>query len=82
MSLVSPPACEGYDFRFTTKLKSKNGIARKRSATAYVVPDGKVSVKNIPKGDNRGSGSSIGHQLKNLPNGTRVEIKIKKKDGN
>jgi hypothetical protein len=33
------------------------------------------SVRPIPPGDNRGAGSSIGHQLDGVPNGTPVVVK-------
>jgi len=36
--------------------------------------NGGSSVKHIPPSDNRGAGASIGKQLNNIPNGTRVKI--------
>jgi RHS repeat-associated protein len=33
-----------------------------------------ASVKHIPSSDNRGAGSSIGHELRNYPDGTKVKI--------
>ncbi|WP_158826717.1 DUF6443 domain-containing protein [Mucilaginibacter lacusdianchii] len=36
------------------------------------------SVKHIKPSDNRGAGSSIGHQIKKLPDGTRIRIVVKK----
>jgi len=36
------------------------------------------SVRHIDPSDNRGAGSSIGHQISNLPDGTRVVIRIAK----
>ena len=35
-----------------------------------------ASVRCIPKPDNRGSGSSIGNQLRNYPDGTKYKIRI------
>ena len=34
------------------------------------------SVRNIPPGDNRGAGSSIGHQTRDVPNGGQIRINI------
>ena len=41
-----------------------------------------ASVRGIPKSDNRGSGASLGNQLRDYPNGTKYRIKItgKKED--
>ncbi|WP_146551797.1 T7SS effector LXG polymorphic toxin [Rummeliibacillus sp. SL167] len=35
-----------------------------------------ASVRPIPQSDNRGSGSTMGHQLRPYPDGTKVKIKI------
>lgn len=35
-----------------------------------------ASVRGIPKSDNRGSGSSIGNQLRKYPDGTKYRIRI------
>ncbi len=39
-----------------------------------------ASVKYVAPGDNRGAGSSMGNQLKDIPDGTKVQIKIKEKE--
>lgn len=36
-----------------------------------------ASVRNIPRSDNRGSGASIGNQLRDVPDGGRIIIQIK-----
>lgn len=36
-----------------------------------------ASVKPIAPSDNRGAGSTIMHQTKNMPNGTQVQVKVK-----
>jgi hypothetical protein len=40
-------------------------------------PGDPVSVRPIPSGDNRGSGSSLGHQLRGVPDGGQVIIQIR-----
>lgn len=35
-----------------------------------------ADVAYIPRGDNRGSGSSIRHQLRGVPNGARVRVRV------
>lgn len=35
-----------------------------------------ADVAYIPRGDNRGSGSSIRHQLRGVPNGVRVRVRV------
>lgn len=35
-----------------------------------------ADVAYIPRGDNRGSGSSIRHQLRDVPNGARVRVRV------
>ena len=35
-----------------------------------------ADVAYIPRGDNRGSGSSIRHQLRDVPNGSRVRVRV------
>jgi len=35
-----------------------------------------ASVRPIAPGDNRGSGSSMGHQIRGLPNGAKFEVKV------
>jgi hypothetical protein len=35
-----------------------------------------ASVKPISPSDNRGAGSSMGHQLRKYPDGTKVKIRI------
>lgn len=37
---------------------------------------GGADVAYIPRGDNRGSGSSIRHQLRGVPNGARVRVRV------
>lgn len=38
--------------------------------------DAGADVAYIPRGDNRGSGSSIRHQLRGVPNGARVRVRV------
>ena len=33
-----------------------------------------VSTRLVPRSDNRGAGASVGNQIKNLPDGTKVKI--------
>jgi hypothetical protein len=38
-----------------------------------------ASVKPIPSGDNRGAGASVGQQIKKVPNGSQIKIKVEPK---
>ncbi len=40
-----------------------------------------ASVRPIPPSDNRGSGSTMGHQLRDYPDGTKVKIIVKEGNG-
>ncbi len=67
--------------RRRASLKGKKGAPgkdRDEYPPAVLSTGGKgASVKNITSGDNRGVGSSMGHQMRNLPNGTKVKIVVK-----
>lgn len=55
--------------------KTKSGLDRDEYPPAMFKEGGHgASVKHINPSDNRGAGSSIGHQCRGLPNGTRVRI--------
>ena len=72
---------KGKDERRKENLKGKateQNKDRDEMPPAVVKSDGKVSVKNIDKSDNRGAGSSMGHQMRNHPDGTKVKITVKK----
>jgi hypothetical protein len=57
-------------------IKTKPGVDRDEYPPAMFKEGGEgASVKYIPPGDNRGAGSSMGKQLKDVPNGTKVKIK-------
>jgi len=43
---------------------------------AVIKSDGNVSAMHINPSDNRGAGASLMHQMSNLPDGTRVVIKV------
>ncbi len=76
---------KGASERRKENLKGKekeNGKDRDEYPPAVLKPDGKTSVKNISSPDNRGAGSSMGHQMRKLPDGTKVVIKVKDKNGN
>lgn len=53
------------------------GKDRDEFPPAVIKTGGKVSVKHITSSDNRGAGASIGQQIRNLPDNTRVRIVIK-----
>jgi RHS repeat-associated protein len=57
-------------------VKTEKGKDRDEFPPAVLRPSGDVSVKNITSGDNRGAGSSLGHQQANVPDNTRVQIKV------
>ncbi|MGZ7060583.1 MAG: NucA/NucB deoxyribonuclease domain-containing protein [Candidatus Angelobacter sp.] len=38
-----------------------------------------ASVQRIPSGDNRGAGASIGQQIKDVPDGGQIKIKVEPK---
>ena len=72
---------KGKDARRSENLKgqkTEKGKDRDEMPPAVVKPDGGVSVKNIKPSDNRGAGSSMGHQMKKHPDGTKVVITVKK----
>ena len=54
---------------------TKKGMDRDESPPA-VFKEGSKSVKSIPCGDNRGSGATIGNQLRGVKNGEKAVIKI------
>ena len=56
-------------------VKTKNGMDRDEYPPAVLKTNFKASVKHIPSGDNRGAGGSMGNQLKNVQDGTKVQIK-------
>jgi hypothetical protein len=35
-----------------------------------------ASIRNIPPGDNRGAGASLGNQIRDVPNGGKIRIVI------
>jgi hypothetical protein len=57
-------------------VKTEGGKDRDEFPPAVIKPDGNTSVRLILSGDNRGAGGSIGQQLKNVPDNTRVQIKV------
>jgi hypothetical protein len=71
---------KGASKRRRENLKGKEkeqGKDRDEFPPAVIKTDGKVSVRLIRSGDNKGSGSSIGHQLRDVPDNTRVIIIVK-----
>ncbi|MBS1813665.1 MAG: hypothetical protein JSS87_02190 [Acidobacteria bacterium] len=62
-------------------LKGVRGVAghdRDEYPPAFAQEGGsRASVRNIQRSDNRGSGASMGNQIRNLPDGTKVKIKTK-----
>jgi hypothetical protein len=72
----------GTDARRAANLEgipTKKGKDRDEFPPAVIDNGGSgYSVRHIDRSDNRGAGSSIGHQIKNLPDGTRVVIRIPK----
>ena len=54
--------------------KTQPGKDRDEAPPAVINTGEKSSVKSIDASDNRGADSSIGKQIKNLPNGTKVKI--------
>ncbi len=59
-------------------VKTKPGLDRDEYPQAMFKEGGDgASVRHINPSDNRGSGACIGAQCRNLPNGTKVKIKIK-----
>ena len=57
-------------------IKTKPEMDRDEYPPAMFAEGGSgASVKHIPSSDNRGAGSSMGKQLKGVPNGTKVKIK-------
>jgi RHS repeat-associated protein len=60
-------------------IQTKKGADRDEFPPAVIDNGGNgQSVQYINPSDNRGAGSSIGHQIQNLPDGTRVVIRIPK----
>jgi RHS repeat-associated protein len=57
-------------------VKTETGKDRDEFPPAVLKPAGRTSVRTITSGDNRGAGASIGQQLKNVPDNTRVQIKV------
>jgi hypothetical protein len=59
-------------------LKDKKPSPRydRDEAPPAVFKEGSQSVKNISIHDNQGAGASIGNQIRNLPDGTKVRLKI------
>ncbi len=60
----------------TKNVKTEQGKDRDEFPPAVLRPSGGTSVRTITSGDNRGAGASIGQQIKNLPDNTRVQIKV------
>ncbi len=67
------------------RTENLSGIPTKKGADRDEFPPAVInnggngqSVQYINPSDNRGAGSSIGHQIQNLPDGTRVVIRIPK----
>ncbi|RLJ99619.1 RHS repeat-associated core domain-containing protein [Tenacibaculum discolor] len=54
--------------------KTKKGMDRDEAPPAVINTGQAASVKLINSSDNRGAGSSIGHQLRGVKNGTQVRI--------
>lgn len=54
--------------------KTEKGKDRDEAPPAVINTGEKASVKKIPYSDNRGAGASIGNQLENIPDGTKVRI--------
>lgn len=70
---------KGRDDRRRENLKGKEtekGKDRDEFPPAVIKTEGPVSVRSITSGDNRGAGASLGQQLKNVPDNTRVVIRI------
>ncbi|GIQ61354.1 hypothetical protein Flavo103_44890 [Flavobacterium collinsii] len=68
---------EGASARRDANLKGKKtekGKDRDEAPPAVINTGEKASVRTISSSDNRGAGASIGHQLKDVPNGTTVRI--------
>jgi RHS repeat-associated protein len=57
--------------------QSEKGKDRDEFPPAVIRTNGPVSVRLIDPSDNRGAGGSIGRQLRNVPDNTRIVIKIK-----
>lgn len=67
----------GANARRRENLKGTNsqpGMDRDEAPPAVINTGGASSVRHIPLSDNRGAGASIGQQIKNLPDGTRVRV--------
>jgi len=56
--------------------EKEKGKYKDEFTPAVIRTNGPVSVRLIDQGDNRGAGASIGRQLRNVPDNTRVVIKI------
>ncbi|UWY30123.1 NucA/NucB deoxyribonuclease domain-containing protein [Flavobacterium sp. TR2] len=54
--------------------KAEKGKDRDEAPPAVINTGEKASVRKIDPSDNRGAGASIGHQLKDVPDGTPVRI--------
>jgi len=60
-------------------VECKPGLDRDEFPPAVLDTGGEgASVRHIPPGDNRGAGASMGQQMRKLPDGTLVEIVVKK----
>lgn len=57
-------------------ITTEAGKDRDEVPPAVIKSDVSTSVKLIPSGDNRGAGASIGNQLRNVQDGTRVVLKV------
>jgi len=74
--VVDRPGTKGRRNENLKGVPTEKGKDRDEFPPAVIKPDGRVSVKLISSGDNRGAGASIGNQLKNVPDNTRVVIKV------
>lgn len=62
-------------------VETKPKMDRDEYPPAMFLEGGKgASVVHMPSGDNRGSGSSMGHQLRGVPDGSKVKITTKSDD--
>ncbi|WP_229203545.1 NucA/NucB deoxyribonuclease domain-containing protein [Dyadobacter jejuensis] len=53
---------------------TQRGMDRDEAPPAVINTGSASSVRHIPSSDNRGAGASIGQQIRQLPDGTRVRI--------
>ena len=77
---VQTPGASGRRAAATSGTSTQAGTDRDEYPPAVTAEGGKgASVRNIPSQDNRGAGASVGQQIRDVPNGGKIQIVPKPK---